>query len=64
MTSNTRSRTKAEQRAAAVAAATHSATLEGLSIAPASLDDAAEYIRGDIDIDEAGRRIRSRYGLP
>jgi antitoxin VbhA-like protein len=63
MTSNARSRLDREQRAAAVAEATQSAALEGLSISPASMDVAAEYIRGTIDIDEAGRRIRSRYGL-
>ena len=63
MTSGTRSRLATEQRAAAVAEATHSAALEGLSISPASLHDAAEYVRGDIDIDEAGRRIRTRYGV-
>jgi hypothetical protein len=63
MTSSTRSRLEADQRAAAVAEATHSAALEGLTISPASLDDAAEYVRGDIDINEAGRRIRARYGV-
>lgn len=63
MTSSTRSRLAAEQRAAAVAEATHSAYLEGLTITPESLAVAAEYVRGDIDIDEAGRRIRARYGV-
>ncbi|HEY5115010.1 MAG TPA: antitoxin VbhA family protein [Nakamurella sp.] len=63
MTRSTRRRLAAEQRAASVAEATHSAALDGLSISPASLDDAAEYIRGDIDIDETGRRIRGRYGV-
>jgi hypothetical protein len=60
MTGSTRSRQAAGQRAAAVAEATHSAYLEGLAIAPGSLAVAAEYVRGDIDIDDAGRRIRAR----
>jgi len=41
----------------------HSAELEGLTVSPASLADAQEYVRGDIDVDELGRRVRARYGV-
>ena len=51
------------ERAAAMAEATHSAYLSGLTITPESLADGGAYVRGDIDIDELVRRVRARYGL-
>ena len=42
----TRSRLTAGERAASVAEATHSVELEGLTVSPASLADAQEYVRG------------------
>ena len=63
MATRTRSRLTARERAASVAEATHSAGLEGLTVSPASLADAQEYVRGDIDVDELGRRVRARYGV-
>jgi hypothetical protein len=62
MATRTRSRLTAGERAASVAEATHSAELEGLTVSPASLD-AQEYVRGDIDVDELGRRVRARHGV-
>jgi hypothetical protein len=63
MATRTRRRLTAGERAAAVAEATHSAELEGLTVSPASLADAQEYVRGNIDVDELGRRVRARYGV-
>ena len=63
MATRTRSRLTARERAASVVEATHSAELEGLTVSPASLADAQEYVRGDIDVDELGRRVRARYGV-
>ena len=63
MATRTRSRLTAGERAASVAEATHSAELEGLTVSPPSLADAQEYVRGAIDVDELGRRVRARYGV-
>ena len=63
MATRTRSRLTAGDRAASVAEATHSAELESLTVSPASLADGQEYVRGDIDVDELGRRVRARYGV-
>ena len=63
MATRTRSRLTAGDRAAFVAEATHSAELEGLTVSPASLADAQEYLRGDIDVDVLVRRVRARYGV-
>jgi len=63
MATRTRRRLTAGERAASVAEATHSAELEGLTVSPASLADAQEYVRGNIDVDELGRRVRARYGV-
>lgn len=61
--STARSRLTAEQRAASLAEATHSAALEGLTIGPATRADAEEYVQGDIDVDELVRRVQARYGV-
>ena len=63
MATRTGSRLTAGERAASVAEATQSAELAGLTVSPASLADAQEYVRGDIDVDELGRRVRARYGV-
>lgn len=63
MATRTRSRLTAGERAASVAEATQSAELEGLTVSPASLADAQEYVRGAIDVDELGRRVRARHGV-
>ena len=63
MATRTRRRRPAGERAASVAEATHSAELEGLTVSPASLADAQEYVRGNIDVDELGRRVRTRHGV-
>jgi hypothetical protein len=63
MATRTRSRLTADERAAAVAEATHSAALEGLTVSAATLADGEQYVRGDIDVDELGRRVRARYGV-
>lgn len=61
--SRRRSVVRQQERAAALAEATHSAYLEGLTITPETLADGEAYVRGDIDIDEVIRRVRARYGL-
>mgnify|MGYP000863460500 CR=1 FL=1 len=57
-----------EERAWNVAQARHSVEMEGLSVTPAGLQDAQEYIAqeyidGRIDSDELVARARARYGL-
>ncbi|ERK54561.1 hypothetical protein HMPREF0682_1821 [Propionibacterium acidifaciens F0233] len=52
-----------EERAWNVAQARHSVEMEGLSVTPAGLQDAQEYIDGHIDSDELVARARARYGL-
>jgi hypothetical protein len=51
------------RRERAVADAAHSSAMEGLESGPEYRADAAEFIAGDIDIDELGRRTRARWGL-
>ncbi len=63
MATRTRSRLTADERAVAVAEATHSAELEGQAVSPATLADGDQYVRGDIDVDELGLRVRARYGV-
>ena len=63
MAIRTRRGLTADERAGAVAEATHSAELEGRTVSPAALADGEEYARGDIDVDELGRRVRARYGV-
>ncbi len=51
------------RREAAVAESVHSAALEGQQVTLEMLADSDAYARGEIDVDELGRRTRSRYGL-
>jgi hypothetical protein len=41
----------------------HSLAMEGLAVTPETKADAAEYIAGNITMDELGRRVRARYGI-
>ncbi|MEV7652459.1 antitoxin VbhA family protein [Kocuria marina] len=46
-----------------VDAARHSAGLKGLRVTEATAADQDAYVDGEIDLDEAGRRVRARYGI-
>lgn len=50
-------------RAWRVSEARHSGEMEGLTITPASRDDADDYVAGRIGSDELVQRARERYGL-
>lgn len=54
----------ATARARRVEEATHSVRMEGLDLAAADVADTAEYAAGAITLDEYGRRVRERYGVP
>lgn len=53
-----------EQRAENAAQSLHSAELEWHAVSPATQNDTAEYVSGEIDAQEHLRRVRSRYGVP
>jgi hypothetical protein len=46
-----------------VAEARRSSELEGARSTDASRADQDAYVRGEIDIDQLGERVRARYGL-
>jgi hypothetical protein len=50
-------------RERAVEDARRSSELEGVRSTPATRADQDAYVRGEIDIDQLGRRVRERYGL-
>lgn len=56
--------TSEADRARQVEEAVHSVHLEGLDLSPEDAADAAEYVAGQITVDEYGRRTRARYGVP
>ena len=55
--------TEIEHRKRAVEDARRSSELEGSRSTEATRSDQDAYVRGEIDIEQLGRRVRSRYGL-
>ena len=51
------------ERQRVVEEATHSNTMEGLSVTDAARTDAVAFVSGKIDEDELVRITRARYGL-
>jgi len=52
-----------ERRKRAVEDARRSSELEGSRSTEATRSDQDAYVRGEIDIEQLGKRVRSRYGL-
>jgi hypothetical protein len=52
-----------ELRRRAIADARRSSELEGSSSTEATRADQDAYVRGELDIDQLGHRVRARYGL-
>lgn len=52
-----------EQRRRAIADARRTSELEGSSSTEATRADQDAYVRGEIDVDQLGQRVRARYGL-
>lgn len=50
-------------RSRAVAEARRSSELEGARSTEATRADQDAYVRGEIDIDQLGDRVRARYGI-
>lgn len=55
--------TESERRKRAIEDARRSSELEGSRSTEATRSDQDAYVRGEIDIEQLGRRVRSRYGL-
>lgn len=55
--------TEIEHRKRAIEDARRSSELEGSRSTEATRSDQDAYVRGEIDIEQLGRRVRSRYGL-
>lgn len=55
--------TEIERRKRAIDDARCSSELEGSSSTDATRADQDAYVRGEIDIEQLGKRVRSRYGL-
>lgn len=53
----------AELRRKAIEDARRSSELEGSRSTPATRADQDAYVRGEIDVDQLGQRVRARYGL-
>jgi hypothetical protein len=51
------------KRARAIRDARHTSELEGAQSTPATRADQDAYVRGEIDVNELGARVRARYGL-
>lgn len=51
------------QRERAVNAARHNSELEGSRSTDATRADQDAYVRGEIDVEQLGDRVRARYGL-
>ncbi|MFT4157992.1 MAG: hypothetical protein QM630_08730 [Microbacterium sp.] len=51
------------EREKAVVSAIHSGEMEGLPMTEATRADTADYVAGEIDLDQLEARVRSRYGL-
>jgi hypothetical protein len=54
---------RASDRERAIADARRSSALEGARSTDATRADQDAYVRGEIDIDQLGDRVRARYGL-
>lgn len=52
-----------QRRLRAVADARRSSELEGSRSTEATRRDQDAYVRGEIDIDQLGQRVRERYGI-
>ncbi len=55
--------TEVERRKRAIDDARRSSELEGSRSTDATRADQDAYVRGEIDIEALGKRVRSRYGL-
>ena len=55
--------TERDKRARAIRAARHTSELEGSSSTPETRADQDAYVRGEIDVQQLGARVRARYGL-
>lgn len=55
--------TEIERRKRAIEDARRSSELEGSRSTEATRSDQDAYVRGEIDIEQLGKRVRSRYGL-
>lgn len=53
----------AERRQRAIADARRSSELEGSRSSDATRADQDAYVRGEIDVEQLGQRVRARYGL-
>ena len=53
----------AERRRRAIEDARRSSELEGSRSTEATRADQDAYVRGEIDVDQLGQRVRARYGL-
>jgi hypothetical protein len=51
------------ERGRAIADARRSSELEGSCSTEMTRADQDAYVRGEIDIDQLGKRVRARYGL-
>nr|WP_174267985.1 antitoxin VbhA family protein [Nocardioides zeae] len=52
-----------ERRDRTIRAARHTSLLEGSSSTEATRADQDAYVRGEIDVEQLGSRVRARYGL-
>lgn len=52
-----------ERRRRAIDDARRSSELEGSRSSEATRADQDAYVRGEIDVDQLGERVRARYGL-
>lgn len=52
-----------EQRRRAIDDARRTSELEGSRSTEATRADQDAYVRGEIDVDQLGQRVRARYGL-
>ncbi len=51
------------KRERAIRAARHTSELEGSSSTAETRADQDAYVRGEIDVQQLGARVRARYGL-
>lgn len=55
---------RARRRVRAVSEGLTNVDLSGLPVFSETVAEAAEYVDGRIGLDEWGRRVRARYGVP
>ncbi len=58
-----RSQVEQERRERAIRAARQTNQLEGSRSTDATRADQDAYVRGEIDVEQLGSRVRARYGL-